>query len=259
MQKDISPKDILGFIYNSLHGSYGTLYVMAGVSFLWSLDISLQPYLIKIIIDRLPLYHSSEIYTHLTAPCVWYCLAYLIYATGYRVYDYYVEIQMIPLLRKTIIIQAMDKLLQQSYAYHTTHLSGSLSNKIQDIASAVPEIIRIILDQFLGRLLALFIAIITLWQVHWSYGLSMLIWSCVFLILFFILYPKLSNLSDISSQKKSHMTGNILYSLHNIITIKINFFILLVSLKLFEITLIFCLNFIYLQSISNPFMGTNRE
>lgn len=221
MTAAITTRSVIHYILKITQQFHINMALMVLISGAWALNVSLQPYILKVMIDQLAISSGTDIYTHITFPAYIYILSYLIYTTSYRLSDYFVEIRMMPELRKIIITSCFQHLLDDDYTYHANNLPGTIINKVNDVASSIPQLLRIVLDNFMGQFLALLIAIYTLWHVHMFYGLAMLVWSCIFMMVFYILSPRLSSFSERSSSWRSSITGNMVDTLTNILIIKL--------------------------------------
>jgi ATP-binding cassette subfamily B protein len=212
---------VFTFIYQAIKPFKLAISIMFAVTFLWSIDLSLAPYILKTIIDRISSNSNENIFASVGLLSLLYLFRTLIITSMYRVYDYFVIIKMIPSLRKNIANLSFGSLIEQSYSFYQNNFAGSLSNKVNDLISSVPEIIQIVIDQFASRILALIIATITLYYVNSVFAIIMLIWSMVFILGSLLISKKLSHLSDIWSESGSRITGKMVDSLSNIVAIKL--------------------------------------
>jgi ATP-binding cassette subfamily B protein len=219
--KKVETRQALSFIWQMARSFPGALTVMAGVALIWAVDLSLRPYLIKIILNRVSDSPRGEIFSVLAAPVGIYFLMTFLFPTMFRVYGYFVDIKMVPLLRKKIGTSIFETLLNQSHSYYQSNFSGSLSNKVSDLMKNIPELIRITFDRFLSNSLALGIAIFTLWQVNPKFALAMLTWALGFLAITLLCSEKLKRLSDISAEWVSLISGKIVDALSNILLVKL--------------------------------------
>ena len=221
MNNNVSSKEIALFICKLLNPFRLALFVMCLVAIVWAIDISLRPYLLKIIVDRVSDQSSKNVFENIGLPVLLYFLMTLAYPTVFRFYAYFVEIKMIPALRLSIAQESFSSLLKQSYSYYQNNFAGGLSNKINDLTSSIPDIVQIVLDRFFSHSLALVIAIFTLWRVNSLFALGMLIWSIAFIIVSLCLSKKISNLADRWSECSSIITGKMVDSLSNILSVQL--------------------------------------
>lgn len=58
------------------------------IAIIWSIDLSLRPYLLKIIINKIPGLNSDNINDELILPICFYLTMSLIVVIAFRIYDY---------------------------------------------------------------------------------------------------------------------------------------------------------------------------
>lgn len=218
---EVSVKEAYAFIAKMIRPYPIAILVMFLVAIFWAVDLSLRPYLLKVILDRISLSPASEVFTYLAIPVGFYFLLTVILSTMFRFYDYYVTIKMIPTLRKRITQHVFEHLVQHSHHYFQNNFSGSLANKINDLSANVPETIQIVIDRFFSVLLAMIIAIYTLWLVSYKFAIAILLWSVLFSLVSYLLSDRLHRLSDRWSELGSIMTGKIVDTLSNILSVRL--------------------------------------
>lgn len=209
------------YIINSIRPFPLALTVMFWVAFFSALDLSIEPYLIKVILNRLADNTNQNIFIYLAWPIFLYIAMHVIISISYRLYDYFVDIKMIPNLRKKIASESLERLLYQSHDYYQNNFSGNLSSKVNDLTISIPEIIQIIIDRFFCKLLSLLIAIYTLWTVNYSFAIGMFTWTAFFIAMALVISKRLSFLAAQWSECNSEITGNVVDVLSNITAVRL--------------------------------------
>jgi hypothetical protein len=134
------------YIFTLLRSFRHAVSSMIWLAFFYATVLSLNPYLIKTLINTI----TSE------KSILWPSLSYLtlhgLLVLSFRVHSYFVEIKMIPSLRKKISEDAMDRLLSRSYRDMRSDLEGRYGHKVIDLMHSIPEGIQLVMDQFLGLL-----------------------------------------------------------------------------------------------------------
>ena len=228
----IGSKETLRFIWDIAKQFPVGIGVMLATCIYWSLDIAIRPYLLKILLDRASEGTSADFW-YLGVPALgWLGMSFLL-VSMFRVYGYFVEIKMIPDMRKKITSIAMEHLLPQSHSFYQNNFAGGLSNKVKDIIGSMPETIQLINDKFLSMLISIIFAIGMLWHVNQGFGIAMLIWTISFIIGTAYMSKYLIRLADDMSEKGSIVNGQIVDVLSNIMLVK------LFSRSLFEKTKIY--------------------
>jgi ATP-binding cassette subfamily B protein len=204
-----------------LYAFLPAVLIMFLVSIAWAVDFSLRPYVLKTIIDRISGVPHQDVFQSIAIPALLYFCMILINQILLKMYDYFISIRMIPYLRHNIARMSFNRLLYQDYSFHKNNFAGSLSNKVNDLVSSIPDIIYIFFDSFFSYILALIIAFFTLWQVSFVFAIGMIAWSIIFIAISLLLSEKLASLADAWSECSSIVTGRIVDSLSNILFVRL--------------------------------------
>lgn len=197
-------------------------YILAllGVATLWSVDLSLRPYLVKIILDRLSSTPANTAWYHLVGPLLLFVSITIISLIVYRLYDW-VILRFLPALKKTIVEFMMDHMLKHSHSYYQNSFSGSLVNKINDVAYGMREILIIGIDRFFGNFLALLIATFVISTVHPMLAVIMMTWLSIYFVVSLYCASKSHHLSDQLSETNSSVMGQIVDILMNMAAVRL--------------------------------------
>ncbi len=217
----IASKHAFTFILKMILPFKWAIIVILTVAVVWALRISVTPYILKIILDRLVESPLINVFEVLMTPVIVYILIAFITTTSSRIYGYVVELKMIPNLRQKIAESSFSRLIDQSHYYYQDQFSGSLASKINDLTTSVPDVVRIVLDRFFSHFLAIAIAIVALGTVNLKFSLLMLTWAIFFIGTSFLFFKKLTYLSDKWSEWGATITGKIVDGLSNILSIRL--------------------------------------
>ncbi len=221
MANDVSTKQVLLFIYKAARPFPFAIFSMVFMAFIWAVDLSVRPYLLKVILNLAPEAITTQSVVHLIMPVVAYLFMSFLFTSTSRLYGYFAQIKMIPKMRQNIATECFDKLLSQSHQFYQNNFSGSLSNKINDLAGSIPDLIQIIIDTFLSIFLALTFAIYTLWQVNVAFAVGMIIWAGIFIVGSLVFSKKFSSLADKWSECSSTITGKTVDIFSNILAVRL--------------------------------------
>lgn len=208
------------FVFSQVKVFPLSLAVMFVLAFYWALDFAFRPYLLKIILDRLSEISHQTVYVHLTIPVLGYIGMSFGLSLLYRAYGYFVEIKMIPVLRKNIGSYSTDRLMKQTHTFFLENYSGSLSNKINVLIKSIPEFLQMLVDYYTSQFLALTFSLVALYQANPIFAKAMFTWCAVFIVGSFYCSQKLAQLSDTWSESGSVVTGKIVDSLSNILALR---------------------------------------
>ena len=218
---NITAKQIACYIINSIKPFPLPIFSMVMAAVIWAVELSLSAYLLKVILNRLASSEQQNIFANLIVPIIFYLGLHLLLAISFRLYNYFVEIKMIPALRAKIANEALEMLVDKSQNFYQNNFSGSLTNKVNDLTSSVPAIVRIVIDRFFSHGLALCIAIITLWTVNIHFALGMLVWAVILITGAWIYSKRISVLAVKWSESASTITGNLVDVLSNILSVRL--------------------------------------
>lgn len=202
------------------HRHYLLGFIIVGI--IWAINISLNPYALKLIIDAISESPSEteSLFVTVSIPALFYILISIIYICVFRVYDW-LAIKTLPKMKIEITQKMFEYLLEHSYSYFQHNFSGSLSNKINDMSKNAVLVIIDLIDHFFARSLCLLIGAITMYLVHPYFALLLMTWTIIFIAVSLILSKKAQYYSEVFSQSRSLIIGKIVDSISNILNIKL--------------------------------------
>lgn len=209
------------FVWQVARPFPGALLVLILVAICWAADASLRSYFLKMLIDQVADPVPDRLFSHVAFSAGGILFLSFMMSTVFRLYGYFVEIKMIPVMRTKIANCNFGTLLGHGHSFFQNNFSGSLANRISDLVMAVPDIIQIVFDRFLATFLTLIIAIYTLSQVHPKFGIAMFLWSLSLLLGGFILTKHFSRLAAAWSEAGARISGEIVDVLSNSLSVKL--------------------------------------
>lgn len=217
-----NPTKTINFIIGLLANFRINILVMFTVASVWAFDISFRKYLIKNMLDTAAKYqYSNNVVGALLMPGLLYIFMSLLITTIFRIYGYFIDIKMCPLLRQQISDKCYAKLLSHDHAYYQKNLTGDLVYKLNNLTESIIEIIKLSIDRFFAYAIALIISICTLVLVNVKFAVATSLWVTIFIAAAIYFFPKLSNLSDNYSANSAKVNAIAADSLLNIISIKL--------------------------------------
>ncbi|MGZ3633100.1 MAG: ABC transporter ATP-binding protein [Parachlamydiaceae bacterium] len=191
------------------------------VAILWASNLSLTPYAMKLIIDKISHPENSDsLFSSVMFPAFLYLGLSFTIGLVFRFYDWLI-IKTFPDMKIKIIEEMFTYVEKHSYSYFQHNFAGSLANKINDMAKSATTIIRDSIDDFLARILSLIIGCITMSLVHPYFACVLLVWCSIFMSASIILSKKAQKYSEIFSHARSTVVGKIVDSLGNILNVKL--------------------------------------
>lgn len=190
------------------------------VAIIWAIDISLRPYLIKVILDIIANAPRDNVVHDLSLPCGLYLLVSVIVVIVFAYYDW-IAIKLFPGIKKYIGMILMDRMMDHSHQMYQNQFTGGLSNKINDVMNGVANIVRLFIDKFFSQTLALFIAVYTVWTVDIKFAFGLLIWVIFFLCVSLGSAPRTRELSDRAASARTHLMGHIVDIFSNMMSVRL--------------------------------------
>lgn len=193
------------------------------VAFVWAIDLSFSPYLLKIMIDRMDPMHilePGELFQPILGPALLYIFLSVLIFIIFRFYDY-IWLHINPYLKRHIGSVLMDRMMLHAHHLFQDNFSGNLGNKIKDVMSGVPDILKILIDRFFSHLVALLVAMAAVWTVDLKFTLALLTWVLVFVLGSIILSKRARILSDEAAEVRSSVVGSIVDIISNMISVRL--------------------------------------
>ncbi len=211
---------MLKFIYQAAKPF--RLYILGVfiIGALWAIESALRPYLVKLILDTLSLGYNQEVLEHAVF-FVYILLGWTVFVVlSYRLYDYCI-LKIGPSIKQEITLKLTQHVIGHDHSFFQDNFSGSLMNKINDVALGVRELIVIFADKLFSRILMLCVVIGTLYYVDFKFGLISSVWALSLLLVAFLCGKKGKHLSDVASEKGTILTGKVVDVFSNIMSVRL--------------------------------------
>lgn len=219
--KKVSTKQVWSYVFTIAKTFPLGIFSMFLAVFSYAIGVSLNPYLIKTILNRIVQSNTQNLFVTLTWPIAGYLTVCVLHIFTYRLYNYLVSMQTIPQMRTKIANYCFEKLLSKNQTFFQDHLAGTLAGKINDLAYSVPDLLKTLIEQFFSHALTTIIAIATLWQVNSIFALLMIGWNLFCIALMMHQKNNIANLAYTWSKFGSIITGKAVDSLANILSVRL--------------------------------------
>lgn len=216
------PKTLYAFLWHFVKPYRLPFFGMLAAVLLYAILTSLNPYIMKIIIDDVVALQGTDksLLSAILVPAILFIVVYQAMDFCWALYDY-CKIKTLPKVRADIINSMFAYLQAHSYAYFQRNFTGSLSNKIADMARAAESVISQIVEPICAQVFTLIIATIMMYLVNPLFSLVLIIWSSLFLGIVFLFYKKTLWYSTRFSESNSVAMGKLVDSVTNIISAKL--------------------------------------
>jgi ATP-binding cassette subfamily B protein len=188
----------------------------------WAMSISLTAYSLKFLIDSMI---TADLNSETASREIWFAgLIYISITFGtalvIRIYDW-AMIKMIPKMKVQIINEVFAHLEQHSFSYFQHNFAGTLASKVNDITKGASTIVFFVIDQIFTRILSFMIGALVMFLVNPKFSWILIAWSTIFVTLSIILSKKSQKYSEDYSHSRSMVTGKIVDSITNILSVKL--------------------------------------
>lgn len=190
------------------------------VAIFWASNLSLTPYAMKLIIDRVSNTPESAVIAATFWPAVLFVTLGLFTGFVFRFYDW-LAIRTYPTMKGQIVEQMFAYVENHSYHFFQQQFAGSLGNKINDMATSSATVVSHTIDHFIARGLSLIIGSITMFLVHPYFAWVLLTWSTIFVTASILLSRRAQNYSENYAEARSTVVGKIVDSIGNILNVKL--------------------------------------
>lgn len=215
---------VVSFIFSILRRFQWLVVIMLFNSIIWAIDLSLSPYIIKMIVDEIISHNTQKenIFIDLLPLIIVYMGIALTVTTSFRLYGYFIDIRIMPKLKRYTVSRCFSYVLNKDYNYFQETSVGALTRYLGEVATNVSEIIQILINKFFATLLSITIAIVTIGLVHYKFALITLSWVIIFVLASILLFKKLNNAVENWAEMNAKSSGFIGDCVNNILFIKLN-------------------------------------
>lgn len=219
--KNSKHQSVTQFIFNIVKPYKGYLAIFAFVALFWAITNTLQPYILKIIIDKVAGFQGGKVsaFAAIQPYIFLYIVLWVILCLDMRLLDW-AKLKLFPSLRQDAMSKMFAYLNQHSHQYFQNNFAGSLINKVVDMQGGIVDILTI-LDDVYAQVLGLTIAIVTLLLIHPIFAFILVAWVVVFLAITFLFLKSIQNLSHVFAEARSSLVGKMVDSISNIVNIRL--------------------------------------
>ena len=213
-------KKVFSFIISAIKPFKAYLFLHLLVIILSAVNVSFLPFISKILLNTIIATEPSLVINEIMNIMI--LMAFLMILPGLfpRISDYVWSI-FLPKLRHQITHESIQKLLNQSHHFFQDNFSGSLVNKVRDLFNSTPKIIEIFLYNFVGGILAIFFAFLTLSYINYFFAIGLIIWIAIIVPIAYRSALLTNRISMNVANQQGRIMGNIVDIFSNIQNIKL--------------------------------------
>ncbi len=180
-----------------------------------AIDLSLWPYLSKLLVDKLAVTPHESVISEVWPAVLLLSIFTILPNLIWRLSDFS-WLNLTPAMKKKITAESMDYAMQHSHNYFQNNFSGSLANKVRDLAGCTPPMLGRILYSFLNVILSVAIAFVALFSIHKFFAFGLIIWVIIFTLMALKAAKIADPLSVKAADQQTKIMGNLVDVLSNI-------------------------------------------
>lgn len=209
-------RTLIAFIWQFVKPHRWLFLFILSVSFVWSLDTTLWPYLLKLVIDIFTKYDNDRMaaWSDLKLPVFIGLGFWILVEVGFRIQGFLLA-YLIPKVEAEMRMAMFDHVQRHSPKYFNEHFAGSLANKITDMIAQVTMMQQNILTMFLPAAAAFILGIIFFAFIQPLFSIILAVWISMYFIICFAFAQKCEHYENIHGQVRSELLGKIVDSLTN--------------------------------------------
>ncbi len=217
----IPVKGLISFIWKLVRKQCWSFFFIFFLSITWSIDSTVWPYLLRLIIDTLTNYDTNR-------PDAWGALKWLLVAgiclwvgveVCFRTRDF-IRARAFPKLEADIRMEMFDHIQHHSPNYFNEHFAGSLANKISDMTTQISSILQNLMI-FLPTVTSCVLVLLFFSEVNPLFALILAIWIALHFAICFFFTAKCVKYSNIHGEVRSTLAGKIVDSFTNNFTVNL--------------------------------------
>lgn len=182
-----------------------------------SIHSVIQPYVLKVILDRVTTSGATAFVSKCLPPALLLIILGFLITVVWRFYNYLV-LKSLPRIKADIVTIATEHLRNQSYAFFQDRMSGDISAKISDLTNNIQNVVNSwfnIARQALTILLSIFIV----GMVSWCFSVIFLVVSAVFIYLSYYCASSIKPYAKNYAEAKTKYSGAIVDCFSNILNV----------------------------------------
>jgi ATP-binding cassette subfamily B protein len=207
---------LTSFIWPFIKKQWGKFFVIFLVSFVWALDNTVWPYILKVVIDIFSQYEfdRAAAWPLLKTPLLMALFLWLFVEFGFRLQGFLLARAM-PRLEADIRMKMFEHIQRHSPHYFNDRFAGSLANKITDMTTQVSQLINLILTLFIPAVAACSIAIVLFAYVSPMFAVILSVWMVVHVTVSLAFTKRVDSYEQAHSESRSSLLGKIVDSFTN--------------------------------------------
>lgn len=222
MQNPTLPKTLISFFWHFLKKEWKLLLLIQIFSFAWSLDHTLWPYVIMVLIDTITNFagDKAEAWHALSTPIIMGLSLWITVEIFFR-FSGILSAYVFPRLEADIRMSMFDYVLQHSHLYFSNQMAGAIANKISDMPQSMTRLLQQIIYLFLPVALALIISTVFFAKINPLFAMILISWIAIHMGICLFFSSKCDEYSHTHAEARSLLSGKIVDTLTNSINTRL--------------------------------------
>jgi ATP-binding cassette, subfamily B, bacterial len=214
-------KALFFFVWKFLNIQRWKFFFIFLLSLVWSIDATVWPYLLRLIIDIFTQYDTdrASAWPALKGLLIFGAALWVFVEACFRCRDF-LQARAFPKLEADIRMAMFDHVQHHSPKYFNEHFAGSLSNKINDMTTQVILLLQN-MTIFVPALATAILSITFFYQMNPLFAMILGGWICIHLAICFSFTKKCAEYSNIHGEARSSLAGKIVDSLTSNFTVNL--------------------------------------
>ena len=143
------PTTLLAFLWYFVKQHWILFFGAQLFSFAWSIDHTIWPYIIGLIIDSITDINTdrSQVWSVLATPLWMGAILWISVEISFRLQGFFLA-KVLPKISADVRMAMFDYVQNHSYSYFSNNFSGTIANKISDMVLSIDNILRLIIQLF---------------------------------------------------------------------------------------------------------------
>jgi ATP-binding cassette, subfamily B, bacterial len=211
----IPVKSLISFIWKLVRLQPWSFFFIFFLSLTWSIDSTVWPYLLRLIIDTLTQYDMDRTdswnalkWLLVAGICLWVSVELC-----FRCRDF-LRARAFPKLEADIRMAMFDHIQHHSPKYFNKHFAGSLSNKIGDMTTQVTTMLQNLMV-FIPAVVSCILILLFFSEISPIFAMILAVWIVIHFSICFFFTSKCVGYSNIHGEARSTLAGKIVDSFTN--------------------------------------------
>ncbi|MBA3721093.1 MAG: ABC transporter ATP-binding protein [Parachlamydiaceae bacterium] len=216
------PKTLFAFSWHFLKKQWKLLVIIQLLSFAWSIDHTMWPYIIMVLIDSITNFTGDrvEMWSVLSTPIIMGIILWISVELSFRVSGILLA-RLIPKLEADVRLSMFDYVQAHSHLYFSNNMAGAIANKISDMPQSLTRILLQVVQLFLPVAMALIISTVLFARINPLFAILLVAWMIIHMSICFYYARYCDHYANVHAEARSKLAGKVVDSLTNTTNIKL--------------------------------------